>query len=494
VSPPSIQERLDEAEINAVVELSPGDYGPIELRRPVVLNAHGATFWSVGEYPAVRITTEGVCLQNATLRAAPHAAPSVVFEIAPLAHPTLQGVRVHGGISGLDPDEDRWVLPQRLDAGELRAPISHFTVELGASGSARLLSRISGIEFDPAQLNAGFTEVKMRIRDVSQDSILVGDVELIGAHVTRVIPFSAHVSQFEPGLGSAPVKALFRVPDARRTSRSAEFRSQPASPQPEPVQLPIVPPPSPLVPEPTAVVAISPPAPTASPVASPSSKAQIPQQPVIVAVPDPTTKTSLSAGPMHSLVPPPVLQRASDGKPLSDLFKQPNPPAQAVPDNSRPAIDIRPPAVNPLFGKPTTVPSDRILPPASVSQPQPTHNSLSPLFGQSSPSAVPDKIDEKAILDKLRTCFDPDIPVNIVDLGLVYDCAITPGDDKGAKVKVKMTLTTRNSIAGSKIAADAQLKLLNLPGVASAAVVLVWDPPWNQAMISELGKRQLGLI
>lgn len=388
---PSIQTLLDEAEINAVVELLPGDYGPVELRRPVVLNAHGATFWAVGEHPAVRITTEGVCLQNATLRTAPSAAPSVVFEIAPTAHPTLQGVRVHGGISGLDPNEDKWVLPQRLDAGELKAPISYFILELGASGSARLVSRVSGVEFDPPQLNAGFNEVKMRIRDVSQDSILVGDMELITAHVTRVIPFSARVSQFEAGLASAPVKTLFKVPDARRVAHSVKSASQQAPPQPVPVEPPSVPPISALVPEPTAVVAVSPPAPTASPVASPSSKAQPPQQPIIVAVPNPTPKASPAAVPMHSLVPPPPqVPSSSAGKALSNLFAQPDAPAQATNNMNAPDAERPPTIIGPLFGGTPPTPPNSIEPPTPIWQRQESIDTLSPLFGK---RHVPDQKD-----------------------------------------------------------------------------------------------------
>ena len=103
-------------------------------------------------------------------------------------------------------------------------------------------------------------------------------------------------------------------------------------------------------------------------------------------------------------------------------------------------------------------------------------------------------VEDKAVWDQLRTCYDPEIPVNIVDLGLVYDCLITPRETLGAMVEVKMTLTAPGCGMGPTIAAEAKSKVLSVPGVGDADVQLVWDPPWNQAMISEAGKMKLGLI
>jgi len=92
----------------------------------------------------------------------------------------------------------------------------------------------------------------------------------------------------------------------------------------------------------------------------------------------------------------------------------------------------------------------------------------------------------------LKQCYDPEIPVNIVDLGLVYDTAVDEGDD-GTEVTVKMTLTAQGCGMGPSIAADAQSKILSLEGVASADVEIVWDPPWNQSMISAEGRETLGM-
>ncbi|MCI0534401.1 MAG: putative Fe-S cluster assembly protein SufT [Verrucomicrobiales bacterium] len=102
-------------------------------------------------------------------------------------------------------------------------------------------------------------------------------------------------------------------------------------------------------------------------------------------------------------------------------------------------------------------------------------------------------LEEKAIWDVLKTCYDPEIPVNIVDLGLVYDLQIEPLPSGRSKVAVKMTLTAPGCGMGTVIAGDAQQKLLDLPGIEEASVEIVWDPPWHQSMISPAGRARLGL-
>jgi len=103
-----------------------------------------------------------------------------------------------------------------------------------------------------------------------------------------------------------------------------------------------------------------------------------------------------------------------------------------------------------------------------------------------------DALFERQVWGVLKSCYDPEIPVNIVDLGLVYDMKVTKVEG-GRKVDVKMTLTARGCGMGPAIAGDAQQKLLTLDGVEEANVELVWDPPWNPAMISPEGKKRLGI-
>jgi probable FeS assembly SUF system protein SufT len=101
---------------------------------------------------------------------------------------------------------------------------------------------------------------------------------------------------------------------------------------------------------------------------------------------------------------------------------------------------------------------------------------------------------EKQVWDALRTCYDPEIPVNIVDLGLIYDCRISPSPAGGShRADVKMTLTAPGCGMGPTIAQEVQTKILSIDGLDEADVELVWDPPWNQHMITEAARLQLGL-
>jgi probable FeS assembly SUF system protein SufT len=100
----------------------------------------------------------------------------------------------------------------------------------------------------------------------------------------------------------------------------------------------------------------------------------------------------------------------------------------------------------------------------------------------------------EAVWDQLRKVYDPEIPVNIVDLGLVYSMDVEKRDDNAFKVNVAMTLTAPGCGMGPAIAEDAKGKILLVPGVAEADVRITWDPPWNQTMMSEEGKMKLGLV
>jgi FeS assembly SUF system protein len=92
------------------------------------------------------------------------------------------------------------------------------------------------------------------------------------------------------------------------------------------------------------------------------------------------------------------------------------------------------------------------------------------------------------VYEALQTCYDPEIPVNIVDLGLIYDVQV-----EGEKVAVKMTLTAPGCGMGPMIASEAQQRILELPDVKEATVDLVWDPPWDPSRMSEEARLKLGL-
>ncbi|HUH60085.1 MAG TPA: putative Fe-S cluster assembly protein SufT [Candidimonas sp.] len=94
----------------------------------------------------------------------------------------------------------------------------------------------------------------------------------------------------------------------------------------------------------------------------------------------------------------------------------------------------------------------------------------------------------------LATCFDPEIPVDIVNLGLVYSCKVLPAGPEKFRVEVQMTLTAPGCGMGTMIADEARSKLLSIHGVDEVTVDLVWDPPWSREMISEPARLQMGLL
>jgi probable FeS assembly SUF system protein SufT len=112
-----------------------------------------------------------------------------------------------------------------------------------------------------------------------------------------------------------------------------------------------------------------------------------------------------------------------------------------------------------------------------------------------SSSNVPTDADDLTmeVWGQLKNVYDPEIPVNIVDLGLVYDCQVVEEDGK-KKAVVKMTLTAPGCGMGPTIAADAQSRIMTIEDMDDAAVELVWEPAWNQGMISIEGKMKLGMI
>jgi probable FeS assembly SUF system protein SufT len=109
------------------------------------------------------------------------------------------------------------------------------------------------------------------------------------------------------------------------------------------------------------------------------------------------------------------------------------------------------------------------------------------------PGATEEDVRELAWA-QMRQCYDPEIPVNIVDLGLVYGCAVTPEADGTRKLSVSMTLTAPGCGMGEVLVRDVREKLELIPTVSKADVQLVFDPPWSQAMMSDAAKLQTGMM
>jgi probable FeS assembly SUF system protein SufT len=113
------------------------------------------------------------------------------------------------------------------------------------------------------------------------------------------------------------------------------------------------------------------------------------------------------------------------------------------------------------------------------------------------PELPPNATEEdvrKLVWDQMRTCFDPEIPINIVDLGLVYDCAVTPNADGTRNIDITMTLTAPGCGMGEVLVEDVKDKVQRIPTVSNARVELTFDPPWNQSMMSETARLQTGMF
>lgn len=110
------------------------------------------------------------------------------------------------------------------------------------------------------------------------------------------------------------------------------------------------------------------------------------------------------------------------------------------------------------------------------------------------PADATDADVEKLVMAQLRSCYDPEIPIDIVELGLIYECRVELQPDATRRAMVKMTLTAPGCGMGDVLVSDVKAKLLKVPTVTEAEVELTFDPPWNQSMMSEAARLQSGLI
>jgi FeS assembly SUF system protein len=144
--------------------------------------------------------------------------------------------------------------------------------------------------------------------------------------------------------------------------------------------------------------------------------------------------------------------------------------------------------------KPQRVPLELEKPvahlPAAAGPPTTAPSEVTPVSSAETTGPVDVQELEDKVLAALRTCYDPEIPINIYELGLVYDIEIAP---PGA-VTIKMTLTSPACPVAGSLPGEVQAKVQALPGVTAAHVDLVWDPPWDQDRMSEAAKLQLGLF
>ena len=107
---------------------------------------------------------------------------------------------------------------------------------------------------------------------------------------------------------------------------------------------------------------------------------------------------------------------------------------------------------------------------------------------------IPSDTFENQVWEAMRNCYDPEIPVNVVDLGLIYECKIENGTEDGNHVYVKMTLTAAGCGMGPVITEDVKRKLEHVPNVDKVTVELTFDPPWSNDMLTDEAKLELGML
>jgi len=108
-------------------------------------------------------------------------------------------------------------------------------------------------------------------------------------------------------------------------------------------------------------------------------------------------------------------------------------------------------------------------------------------------SGEAEQFELERVIERLKTVFDPEIPVNVVDLGLIYLCEARPLDDGSQHVEIQMSMTAPGCGMGDVLAEDARAKVAALPGVGEVAIELVWDPPWDMSRMSDAARLQLGM-
>jgi uncharacterized protein YegL len=232
MSLPSIQEKLDGLDPGGTLAMERGDYGPCVINKPVILICDGATFWTDGNVPAVTVQSPGVVIKDAKMRGL-DTASHVVISAAKDSHPLLQNIHIFGKAVGVEPEPAEWIVPEGIHTGEIPANHAGFFVDLAVPQRSQIVCRISGVSMDPSALSPGINTVKLRISDALPDSILIGEIEVIGSVLTRLIPFFARISASPSPKSSGDTSPLIEIPaQEKERFQKGLAGSAPAGPQP----------------------------------------------------------------------------------------------------------------------------------------------------------------------------------------------------------------------------------------------------------------------
>jgi len=211
MSLPNIQEELDRLVPGGTLAMERGDYGPCVINKPVILLCDGATFWTDGNVPAVAVQSPGVVIKDAKIRGLVTAS-HVVISAAKDSHPLLQNIRIFGKAAGVELKPDEWILPEGIHTGEIPPNHPGFFVDVAVPQRSQIICRISGVSLDPSALSQGINTVKLQISDALPDSILIGEIEVIGSVLTHVIPFFARITASVSPKSSGDAVPLIEIP------------------------------------------------------------------------------------------------------------------------------------------------------------------------------------------------------------------------------------------------------------------------------------------
>jgi hypothetical protein len=216
---PSLQSLIATAQPGTTLRITAGDYGPLVIDKPLAIEGAGACFWGDGTQPALAIRSKDVVLREVVLRYAAsrgsRAAPPSVLAVAEGAGPKFNNVRIQGSVSGLPGESNPWWLPDLLNLGELNTPKALFTLEIAVPVNCRLATHISGLDFDLPALVPGICQVRMRVRDLTPDSLIVGYIEVASQLLVRLVPLIGRVTAFSKTPALA-VACLARIPPEQR--------------------------------------------------------------------------------------------------------------------------------------------------------------------------------------------------------------------------------------------------------------------------------------
>lgn len=346
-----IQDMVDGTANAGILSLRSGEFeGPLRIARPITIEAAGATFWA-RQGPVLVLESEDVVLRNLRVEVtAPEGADDaderVALKVLVRTRITLDQVVVRGAVQGLPGEADEWAYPDHLAIGRVAARrLNEYLLRVEVPVSCQVTSAISGLTLLPHALRPGVNDIFLSFNDIPSDTLVVGQVLLRSAFLTRVIGVSANTmsGSKEPPAATAPI-LLWEPPNTGRGAQQRPARQAPATRSPEPPGSPIEPP-------------VSKPSVSTSKASPRKRQLPLPTPTPAASTPSPASRYVTSERPLGGAftTPPPrvepndVRQVEANGSPAA-------PAEVAVPPSQRVSVA----ALGPLFTEPPSFQAGRV--------------------------------------------------------------------------------------------------------------------------------------